>query len=119
MTPEGVVIAVLDGLERLGIAHMLVGSHASNVYGQLRSSLDADIVVRLSADDIDRLIEVFSGEFVVDPEVMRRDLEAGAMVNLIHQSGVYKVDLVPLRKTPHAAQEFERRRRIEALGRAV
>jgi hypothetical protein len=38
------------------------------------------------------------------------------MFNLLPHSGIFKVDIIPLRADPHATMEFSRRRRIHALG---
>lgn len=119
MIADDVVATVLDRLEQLGIEHMLVGSYASNAYGRPRGSFDADIVVQAGPGDAPRLFDAFSADFVVDLDVMTRDLKAGMMFNLIPKSGVFKVDLIPLRKSDFAIEEFRRRRRVQALGRSI
>ncbi len=119
MNEDDIVATVIDRLERLGIEYMLVGSYASNAYGRPRGSYDADIVAQMAATDARRLYEAFSGDFLVDLEALERDLAAGAMFNLIPRSGVFKVDLIPVRRTDFAREEFARRRRVAALGRQV
>jgi len=42
MTSDTATLAVIDALESLGIAYMLVGSFSSNYYGISRSTKDAD-----------------------------------------------------------------------------
>lgn len=44
MTGDEAVVAVIDALESAGIAYMLVGSLATNFYGVLRGTEDADSV---------------------------------------------------------------------------
>lgn len=117
MKEDDVILDVIRRLEALGLEHMLVGSYASNAWGRPRSSFDADIVVRISPDDAGRFHDAFADDYLVSIESLRRDLDAGAMFNLIPQSGVFKVDIIPVRKTPHAREEFGRRRRIRVLGR--
>ncbi|MBI2931488.1 MAG: hypothetical protein HYY16_07535 [Planctomycetes bacterium] len=119
MNEDDVVAAVLDRLERLDIQHMLVGSYASNVYGRPRGSFDADVVVNILPSDVPRLVRAFESDFVLDEEALARDVAAGRMFNLIPMSGLFKVDIIPVRNTDFAKMEFSRRRRIRALGRTV
>ena len=38
------------------------------------------------------------------------------MFNLIPQTGIFKIDMIPVRKTAYAREEFGRRRSVRALG---
>ena len=95
---------------------MPVGSYASNVWGRPRSSHDADVVVRITPRDADRFHQAFSKDFVLQLESLRRDLDRGAMFNLIPIQGFFKVDIIPIRKTAYAQEEFGRRKKVEFLG---
>jgi hypothetical protein len=116
---EDVVLSVIERLEALGLDYMLVGSYASNAWGRPRSSYDADIVVRLTSADTDRFLQAFTDGYVLERESLRRDLDQGRMFNLIPHSGVFKVDIIPVRKTAYAREEFSRRRPVQALGRSL
>lgn len=117
MSEDAVVLSVIDRLESLGLDYMLVGSYASNAWGRPRSSYDADIVVRVAPADAERLTRAFEPDFAVEASALRQDIERGRMFNLIPISGIFKVDLIPVRKTAHAEEEFSRRRSIRAFGR--
>lgn len=119
MSEDAVVLLVVDRLEALRIPHMVVGSYASNVYGRARSSFAADIVIDVPPDRSEDLVREFANDFALDPESARRDLLAGHMFNLVPRSGIFKVDLIPLRKSPFAREEFGRRRQIVAFGRKL
>jgi hypothetical protein len=119
VSEDSVVVDVVGRLETLGLPYMIVGSYASNVWGRPRSSFDADIVVRIGASDAPRFIQTFSDGYVIEPEALRRDLESGTMFNLIPKRGIFKVDIIPVRKSAYAATEFERRRQVQALGRTL
>lgn len=119
MSEDAVVCQVLDRLESLGLEYMLVGSYASNVYGRPRSSFDADVVVRIAPEAADAFVAAFEGDFSIEPESLRRSIREGRMFNLIPLTGIFKVDIVPLRRTPYALEEFSRRRSLSALGRRV
>ena len=63
----------IEVLERLGITYMVVGSIASAVYGEPRSTLDIDVVVAPTATELEQLCKAFPGpDFYVSKE-------AGAM----------------------------------------
>ncbi|MDO8794026.1 MAG: hypothetical protein Q7J25_05345 [Vicinamibacterales bacterium] len=55
MTPDAAVVAVLAALDAAAIPYMIVGSLASNFHGVPRSTRDADFVVQLSPDSLQRL----------------------------------------------------------------
>jgi hypothetical protein len=116
---DDVVATVIDGLERLGIEYMLVGTRASDTWGGPRGSCDADLVIRAGKDDSPRIFGAFESGFALESDAPTESLEAGRTFNLIPKSGVFKVDLIPFRKTDFAREEFSRRRRVTALGRSV
>ena len=119
MSADDVIITVIQRLESLGLKYMIVGSYASNLWGRPRSSYDADVVVEITAGDGDRFYNAFSHDFVLERESLREDLERGTMFNLIPTDGMFKVDIIPRRRTDHAREEFTRRREVNALGHAL
>ncbi len=98
---------------------MLVGSYASNAYGRPRGSYDADIVIDVPPHRIDDFLTAFQDDFPLEPEAVRRSLQAGEMFNLIPSSGLFKVDMIPRRASRFAREEFDRRRPVQALGRTI
>ena len=46
MTDEP-LLKVFEALGRLQVPYMLTGSYASNIYGKIRSTFDADLVVAI------------------------------------------------------------------------
>lgn len=116
---DEITCRVVDGLERLGIAYMLVGSYASNVFGRPRDSHDADIVADIREEHVPAVAAEFSRDFVVNADSIRECVRLREMFNLIPQSGVFKVDIIPLRDRPFDQEEFRRRVAIEAWGRRI
>lgn len=116
MKEDDVVVSVVRRLDALGLDYMIVGSYASSAWGRPRSSHDADIVVRVAAGDAERFYRAFSTDYVLEKDSLRRDLEDGRMFNLIPHSGIFKVDIIPVRKTEYAREEFSRRKTVHALG---
>lgn len=92
MNHDGVLRDVLKSLGTLDIDYMLTGSYASNIYGRVRSTFDADIVVVLAAAQHERLIAVLGEDFYVDAVTLKEVQEAGGQFNAIHRPSGLKVD---------------------------
>jgi hypothetical protein len=107
-------LLVLDRLERNGIAHMVVGSVASMVYGEPRMTHDMDLVVELQPRDALRLEAMFPLEdFYCPPiEALRAEIVQRGQFNLIHHDSGLKIDAMVRKDTPHARSEFARRRKM-------
>lgn len=118
-TEDAVFLRVIDGLTRLGIPYMVVGSYASNVHGQPRDSFDADIVVDFKPPAVEAFCREFESEFVLSREAVELCVTRAEMFNLIPFSAAFKVDLIPLRRGAYEAEEFSRRVAIPAFGRTI
>lgn len=105
---------VLDRLDAQGIAHMVVGSVASMVYGEPRLTHDIDLVVELQPPDASALWRLFPlSEFYCPPvEVIQSEIVHRGQFNLIHHESGLKVDIMIRKESPHARSEFARRRRV-------
>ena len=108
MTPETVLRDLLAVLDRMGVAYMLTGSFASNVYGRIRSTFDADLVVALIPTQLRPLTETLGGDYYVDAGTFGEIEEAGGQFNAVHRPSGLKIDFYLARSG----------RDREALGRA-
>ena len=107
-----VLKAVAQRLEAAGIPYMVTGSMALNYYAVPRMTRDIDMVVELSGRDVDRLCDLFRGEFYLEAEAVRASVEGRGMFNMIHRAFVIKVDLIVRKDTDYRREEFSRRRRV-------
>lgn len=93
-----------EGLRRLyqtlagtGLPLFVGGSVASMWYGEPRSTLDIDLVVKATPADAERIVRPFAGDgFYVPPlEVVREELErgAGGTFNIIDLASGLKADV--------------------------
>ena len=98
-------------LNRSGIPYMVTGSIAGNFYAVPRMTRDIDIVVELSEKDVDRFVDVFHGDFYLEPETVKEAVRKRGMFNLIHTEYVIKVDFVVRNDSPYRRKEFSRRKR--------
>ena len=99
-------------LERGGLAYMLTGSMAMNYYAQPRMTRDIDLVVALTAQDTDAVVQLFTPDYYVSREAVSSSIAHESLFNLIHQESVIKVDCIVRKNTPYRRAEFERRQRI-------
>ncbi len=103
-------------LERLGIAAMLVGSHASSFYGEARTTHDIDIVIDLPAEKIPKLIQAFPAPRYYLSEIALRE---GRMANLIDTDSGDKADFFILGNDPSRRSELDRRQKQTVMGSPV
>ena len=86
-------------LNRANIRYIIGGSVAAIFYGEPRLTHDVDIVVVLTASDIQRLPEIFpESDFYLPPtEIIRDEVARGAQgqFNIIHMATGYKADFYP------------------------
>jgi hypothetical protein len=108
-----IVRDVSQRLDRAGIAYMLTGSMAMNYYAQPRMTRDIDLVVALSPEDTNRVVDLFRPDYYVSEEAVRESIATRSIFNLIHEESVIKIDCVVRKDSPYRQAEFARRRRIE------
>lgn len=106
---------VLKLLSENKLEYMLTGSYASNIYGRVRSTFDADIVISLSADEARRLLGSLGNNFYADAANLKEIREAGGQFNAIHIPSGLKVDFY-LPRTGQDRRAFRRRRSFSIWG---
>jgi len=108
------LIHVIDTLEELGIAYMVVGGYAATFYGEPRMTLDVDIVIDMSAAHVQPFVEAFpESNYYLSEEAILDSLTRRYPFNVIESRTAAKVDLVPLPHDVFTRLAFARRRRVE------
>lgn len=113
---------VIDVLERLDIAYMVVGGFATTYYGEPRLTLDVDIVADIRWQHIEAFVVAFpSPDYYLSEESVRDSLTRCYPFNVIESATAAKVDLVPLPNDVFTRMAFQRRQRVEydAAGRTA
>ncbi len=119
MTPDEAVVAVLAALDAAAIPSMIVGSLASNFHGIPRATRDADFVVRLSSEHLDRLEQHLATGLRLDRQGGFEGV-TGTVRHLISLTGsVFVCKLFQLSDDPHDVERFARRRAAQVLGRSA
>lgn len=103
-------------LEKNGIDYCIVGGLASIAYGRPRLTLDADLVLAVSPDQVASLIEAFpAADFYLPPsEVMQAELqrESRGHFNIIHQHSALRADCYLPGRSELARWELAHRQRL-------
>jgi hypothetical protein len=70
--------------ESVRIDYMLTGSLAMNWYATPRMTRDIDLVVALNANDAQRLMRIFGGDYYIPEDSLHDALANHGMFNLVH-----------------------------------
>ncbi len=111
--PVAVALSVAQILEACGLRYLVGGSLASSMSGEPRSTLDVDIVVAITAADIDRLVDGLRREFDVDEQAVARAVGERSSVNVFHVASAIKVGLFVMGGSPFDDEQMNRRQRVQ------
>lgn len=106
-------------LETEGIPYMLTGSIAANFYSIPRMTRDIDIVIDVSENDVQKLINCFGDEFYVSKVSVKTAIQNRKMFNIIHNEALVKVDFIIKKNSPYRKLEFERKKIINFEGENI
>ncbi len=73
--PIEVTIQVTQVLEKLSIPYLIGGSLASTLYGMVRTTQDADIVVEMQLEHLHSFVLALQDEFFVDAEMIAESIQ--------------------------------------------
>ncbi len=117
MTAPGLLREVAEHLAAAGIPFMLTGSVAAAFYGAGRATMDVDLVIDATADQLRTFVNSISGPDIYvssDAALEARELES--MFNVVEAKTGWKVDLIIRKSRLFSQTEFARRRAIEFDG---
>ena len=95
-------------LERAGIDYFVGGSMASIVHGEMRTTQDADIIVRVPSGALSSLAATLDQDFFVDGEFLADCFAVGSSCNVIHRKTGFKIDFFPLKTREFSKSEMTR-----------
>lgn len=110
---------VIDALNTLQVPYMLTGSLASNMYGVVRGTQDADFVVQVDAAGVTAIAQHLSPAFTLDPQVSFETITMTMKYVLLSEDQELKVELFLLSDDPHDQERFRRRRAGSFLDRTA
>jgi hypothetical protein len=112
--PLAVALRVAAILDDLGVPYLVGGSVASSLLGEVRSTIDVDLVADLSEQHVKPLVAALEGDFYVAESAVRDAVARRSMFNVIHLATSTKADIYVLPATPIAREEM-RRRQLETV----
>jgi len=109
--PLGEILArFLRVLEEAGVEYMLVGSVASSVHGEPRSTQDFDIVIEKSITALEQLLASLDPEvYYFDPSTARQAYRRSSQFNVLDMEQVWKFDIIFQRGDAWSRSAFSRR----------
>ncbi len=112
--PDPVALALILAriLEKLGVRYCIGGSVASSVYGEVRTTLDVDVVADLHSEDVEAFVAALVSDFHVVDEAVRRAVEERTSFNLIHHEMLVKADVYVAPDDPVHQAQLARSRRV-------
>jgi len=116
MTPAEFLAALVSHLDAAGLPYMVVGSVASNVYGEIRTTYDTDIIVDAPWESVERLIRRLGPDYYVSGDAARVAWQRQRMFNIIHVGSGNKADIVCRKDSHYDVTAFERRGSEKVFG---
>lgn len=114
MNPIHDVIAeTVKALKAAGVEYAITGSVASGVHGEPISTLDVDMIVRMTPRQAKQVAAALPQRFYRNEETMIEAARDGGLVNLIDMDTSFKVDLSFVSPTPFHLAVFRRRKPME------
>jgi hypothetical protein len=114
---EAALVAIAGALERLAVPFMLIGGHATAIWGTPRATLDIDITVWASETDAERIASGLPVGFKVltrEPVVFVRDTR---VLPIAYREDV-RIDMI-FGLLPFEQQAIERAHSIEMAGTRI
>lgn len=107
--PIQVTLKVVRAFEHLGIPYLIGGSLASAVYGQIRATMDADLVADIKPSHVSPLVALLEQEFYIDRKAILDSLQHRSSFNLIHLETMFKIDVFILKQRAFDINQIQRR----------
>lgn len=101
--------AVLQVFSRLGVPHVISGSLATNAYGELQSTKDADIIVHADWKTIGSIMDLLAGDFEVDRHMRWEGVTGTSRFVMKHRESRFIVELFLLTDDAFDQSRFSRR----------
>ncbi len=119
LTPNEFLRNIIEKLQQAGIDYVICGSVAASFYGITRSTIDTDIIVDPTREQLTKFIELLGNAYYVSSDAAFDALQQTAMFNVIDTENSFKADLIIRKQTAFSVEEFRRRRKQKLLGKEL
>lgn len=110
----GLAIRVGKALDAVGARYMLVGSVASSLQGDPRTTNDVDFVTALRTAQVERFSTALGEDFDVDQQALSDAMASGGSWNIFYSPWMSKIDLFAL-----GGSEFHRTQLSRSIKMAI
>lgn len=108
------IMPIIEALEQLKVDYHIGGSVSSSVYGIMRATLDADMIVNMRPQHVRSFVNSLKAAYYIDENAVRDAIRHKSSFNAIHLDTMLKVD-VYIPKDRLFDKEELRRVRLQAL----
>jgi hypothetical protein len=109
--------AVLERFDQLGLPYALGGSMASTLYGEARSTRDADVTVEPFPGKEAALVAAFGPDYYLSLPAVQDAVRDRSSFNIIDTAGGFKVDVFVRKDDPFEQSAMARRRPVALADR--
>lgn len=110
--PIRTTLRVAEIFEDLDIPYYVAGSVAGNILGEVRATKDVDFVADLREPLIEPLFAAMKDEFDVSESFLRESIRERRIFSTMYLPEYFKADIFPMRDTPLAREQMNRRIRV-------
>ncbi len=90
--PTAALSETAEILEKLKIPYFLVGSFASGMHGEFRSTNDIDIVTKFDSSKLTPFFSAIETSYICDTVAFSKAVEEKSSYNIIHDQSFVKID---------------------------
>lgn len=120
MSAGNVLQAITGSLERSGIEYMLTGSFASAHHGAPRSTMDIDLIIAATTDQLRAFVRSLpASAYYVELDTALEAHKRESMFNVIDLATGWKVDFIFRKSRPFSREEFSRRNLAKVEGAPI
>ena len=117
MSAALVLRTITASLEQSGIEYMLTGSFASAHHGAPRSTMDIDLVIAATADQVRAFAQLLpASAYYLELDAALEAHKSESMFNVSDLATGWKVDLIFRKSRPFSRGEFARRKLANVVG---
>ena len=116
MSQQELLSRLVELFAGAGIPFMVTGSMASAHFGEPRSTMDIDIVIDPTAEQLDEFLRSLGDNYYVSAETAREALRKRTMFNVVGYTIGWKADLIVRKDRPFSIAEFARKQEAQLQG---
>ena len=110
---------ITEMLGQNNIPYMITGGSAVGFWGQIRTTMDIDIVVQIPKGRVKSLFESIKSEAYIDAEEINESIMNQSIFNIIYDKTSFKIDCIILKEDLYELEKFNRRVKINFLEKEI